>query len=243
MSLVRRVLLIATVILVAAAAISLGRWQLRRLRDRRASNAALEAAGRLPPLRLPDQLPANRSIDSGRRIVATGHFEPAQQLILRGHVQDDAPGIQIVTPFVFDSSNAVLWILRGFVKSPDAVTPPDTVPAPAAGTVTIGGVAYGIPVTTDDGAPLLHKGVTTWKRLDRSTVMARLPESLATYLILASDSADVGRLAIVALPKLNDGPHLSYALQWFGIALAVLTFGAVVLWRDGRESARRREAP
>ena len=236
-------MLIAAVLLVAVAAIGLGRWQLRRLHDRRASNAALQAAGQLLPLRLPDQLPTSRSIDSGRRIIATGHFEPAKQIILRGHVQDDGPGIQIVTPFVFDSSNAVLWVLRGFVKTPDAVTPPDTIPAPAAGTVTIHGVAYAIPVTTDSGAPLLHKGVTTWKRLDRSTARARLPESLATYLILASDSADVGHLATVALPKLNDGPHLSYALQWFGIALAVITFGAVVLWRDGRGSARRREAP
>ena len=242
-SLFRRVLLIVTVVLVAAAAIGLGRWQLRRLRERRASNAALEMSGRLPALHLPGGLPPNGAIDSGRRIVATGRFQAGGQIILRGHVQDDAPGVQIVTPFLFDSGNAALWVLRGFVKSPDAVTPPDTIPAPAPGTVTINGVAYAIPETTDSGAPLLHHGVTTWKRLDRATVTARIPGSLATYLILTGDSANVGRLATVALPKLNDGPHLSYALQWFGIALAVLTFGAVVLWRDGRGSARRHEVP
>jgi surfeit locus 1 family protein len=231
------------VLLVAVSAVGLGRWQLRRLHDRRASNAALSAAGQLPPLALPAGLPGSGTIDSGRRIVATGHFEPADQLILRGHVQDDAPGVQIVTPFVFDTGSAVLWVLRGFVRSPDAVTPPDTIRAPDTGAVTIEGLAYAIPVTKDSGAPLLHHGVTTWKRLDRAVVTARRPGSLAVYLILAGDSAGAGRLATVAPPQLSDGPHLSYALQWFGIALAVLTFGGVVLWRDGRGSPQRPEAP
>ena len=243
MSPVRRASLVVAVVLVAAAAIGLGRWQLRRLRDRRASNAALATAGELPALALPADLTAARTIDSGRRIVATGHFQTGDQVLLRGHVQDDAPGIQIVTPFVFDTGNTVLWVLRGFVRSPDAVTPPDTIPAPTTGTVTISGLASAIPVTRDSGAALLHNGVTTWKRLDRAMLAARRPGTLPVYLILAGDSSGAGRLAVVAPPTLSDGPHLSYALQWFGIALAVITFGALVLWRDGRESLPRREAP
>ncbi len=176
-------------------------------------------------------------------MVARGRFDTTDQMILRGRVQNDGPGLQIVTPFILDSTNTVLWVLRGFVASPDAVTPPDTIPAPAEGTVTINGLALAIPITKDSGAPLLHNGVTSWKRLDRAAVAQRRAGSLDVYLMLAGDSAGAGHLALVAPPELNEGPHLSYALQWFGIALAVLTFGVVILWRDGRASPPHREAP
>ena len=62
------------------------------------------------------------SIDSGRRIEARGHFDTAGEVVIRGRVQDDAPGVQIVTPFILDGDAGVLWVMRGFVRSPDAVT-------------------------------------------------------------------------------------------------------------------------
>jgi surfeit locus 1 family protein len=241
MSPVRRVLFIIVIVLVASVAIGLGRWQLRRLAQRRANNAILVAAGRQPPLQLPADLPPSGSIDSGRRVVARGQFDPADQILLRGRVQDDAPGLQVVTPFVIDS-DVVLWVLRGFVGSPDAVTPPDTIPAPAAGTVRIAGLALALPVTADSGAPLLHNGVTTWKRLDRAAASRRRAHSLNVYLLL-EDSTGTGHLPVAAAPEFTDGPHLSYALQWFGIALAVITFGVIALWRDGRGSPRHPVVP
>lgn len=235
--------MVTTVLTVAVIATGLGRWQLRRLGERRASNAILAAAAQRPPIAIPTDLHSGGSIDSGRRVIAHGHFDPTDQIILRGHVQNDGPGIQIVTPLVFDSSDQVLWVLRGFVHSPDAVTPPDPIPEPEPGSVTLSGLALAIPVTNDSGAPLLHNGVTTWRRLDRSTVTHRRAGSLAVYLLLAGDSTGPGHLALVAPPELNDGPHLSYAIQWFGIALAVLTFGIIILWRDGHASPPRLEAP
>jgi cytochrome oxidase assembly protein ShyY1 len=39
----------------------------------------------------------------------------------------------------------------------------------------------------------------------------------------------------VELPPLDDGPHLSYAIQWF--AFATIAVGGAVLWlRKGRKS-------
>ena len=242
MSPARRVLFVATVVVVALTAIGLGRWQLRRLSARRASNAVLRAAGQLPPMQLPADLRAGTPIDSGRRVVARGSFAPHDQIVLRGRVQNDGPGLQMVTPLELDGGG-VLWVVRGFVASPDAVTPPDLIPAPAPGNVTINGLALATPVTSDSGAPLKHNGVTTWKRLDRGTLARRRPGSLPVYLLLAGDTTGPGRLVTIPPPELSNGPHLSYAIQWFGIALAVLTFGVIVLWQDGRVSPQRREAP
>ena len=234
MSPVRRAALVVAVVSVAAVAVTLGRWQLRRLHARRASNAVLLAARARPPLQLPADLRHGAAIDSGRRVDAQGHFDTTGQVILRDRVQDDAPGVQVVTPFVLDGNAGVLWVLRGFVRSPDAVTLPDRIAEPADGRVQISGLALAIPVTADRGKPLLHNGATTWQRLDRSVLAGRRDRSLAVYLVLAGDSTGPGRLAVTQPPALTDGPHLSYAIQWFGIALAVLTFGVIMLWRDGR---------
>lgn len=242
MSPARRVLFVAALLTVAVAASGLGRWQLRRLSARRASNAVLLAARDRPPLELAGTAKSGTPIDSGRRVVARGSFETQDQIVLRGRVQNDGPGLQVVTPFELDGGG-VLWVVRGFVASPDAVTPPDQIPAPIPGSVTINGLALATPVTSDGGAPLKHNGVTTWKRLDRGTLARLRPGSLPVYLLLAGDPTGPGRLVTVPPPTLGDGPHLSYAIQWFGIALAVLTFGVIVLWQDGRVSPQHREAP
>jgi surfeit locus 1 family protein len=239
----RRATLLVTVVAVAAVAVALGRWQLRRLRARRASNAILLSARSKPPLQLPDNLRRGIPIDSGRRVEARGHFDSMDEVVIRGRVQDDAPGVQIVTPFILDGDAGVLWVMRGFVRSPDALTPPDSVPRPVAGNTLISGLALAMPITTDSGQPLLHNGTTTWKRLDRAMLARRRPGSLPVYLLLAGDSGGPGRLAVVVPPELNDGPHLSYAIQWFGIALVVLTFGAIMLWRDGRARPQPPAAP
>src|ERR1019366_7935074 len=98
----RQFLFVLTVFSVAAAATGLGRWQLRRLRERRASNGVLLAAGERPALDLTAAVNPVTSIDSGRHVVAHGSFEPQDQIVLRGRVQDDAPGLQIVTTYVLD---------------------------------------------------------------------------------------------------------------------------------------------
>ena len=242
MSPARRVLFVSAVLAVATTAVGLGRWQLRRLRERRASNAVLLAARERSPLELTTAGAPDAPIDSGRRVVARGSFEPRDEIVLRGRVQNDGPGLQVVTPFALDSGS-VVWVVRGFVASPDAVTPPDTIPAPVPGRVTITGIALALPVTDDSGAPLRHNGRTTWKRLDRGALGRLRAGTLPVYLLLAGDSSGAGRLATVPAPELTDGPHLSYALQWFGIALAVLTFGVIVLWRGGRALPQPPAAP
>ncbi|MGH7583875.1 MAG: SURF1 family protein [Gemmatimonadales bacterium] len=227
----RKILLGSLIIAVAAVAVSLGRWQLRRLAQREASNRVFLAARALTPIRLPDDIRPGLIIDSGRRIVARGHFEPSHQILLRDRVQDDAPGLQVVTLFETDSTGPALWVLRGFVRSPDAVTPPDSIPSPQAGDVSLDGEALAIPVTGDSGRPLAREGITTWQRLDQQALRGLGPPALPVYLLLRGDSSGPGQLPTVAAPAISNGPHLSYAIQWFGIAAAVLTFGVVVIWR------------
>ncbi|HET9132678.1 MAG TPA: SURF1 family protein [Gemmatimonadales bacterium] len=241
MSRTRRVVLLVVVATLAITAVQLGRWQLRRLDARRASNAELLAARALPPLDLSatDSAPV-----AGRRLVARGTFVLDGELFLRGRVHREAPGLHVVTPFRITDSDRMLWVLRGFVGSPDATTPPDSIPAPVAGVVTITGLAMAIPTTDDAGQPVARGADTTWRRLDRAVAAQRLPGAPPVYLQLEGDAGGPGGLPSVVPPAIDEGPHLSYAIQWFGIALAIVAFGVIALRpRDDRGSAPPPAAP
>ncbi len=240
MSTFRRAAFVAAIVVVAATAIALGRWQLRRLHTRRAANAAQRLARNGPPILLPGPLVPG---DSNHYARARGRFDVTAQLFLRGRVQDEAPGLEVVTPFDLDSSGRVLWVVRGFVPSPDATTPPDSIAAPAPGDVTVTGILVAAPTLADSGQPLHHLGATTWARLDRNTMHRLRPSSLDLYLLASGDSSGPARLPSIPPPELTDGPHLSYAIQWFGIALAVVCFGVLILWRGDRALPPDRAAP
>lgn len=238
----RTLILLSVVVLAAGGAVLLGRWQLRRLASRRATNGALISARNLPPLDLAQAIRAWTPLD-GRRVTVQGTFDSSGIMLLRGRVQFESPGLQVVTPFSVDSTSAVIWVVRGFVPSPDAVTPPDSIPAPAHGHVRLEGLTLAMPATRDSGQALTRNGVTTWNRLDQGVARRLRPAALPVYLLLSGDESGPGRLRTIPPPELTDGPHLSYALQWFGIALAILAFGVIVLRRGGRGSAPLPGAP
>lgn len=180
---------------------------------------------------------------AGRRVTAKGVFNPAHQILIRGRVQNQAPGLEVVTPLVLSGGGGVIWVLRGFVPSPDAATPPDRITPPDTGIVEVTGLTIDVPERSDSGKPLRRGAVTTWARLDGAVMRSIVPRSLPIELLLAGDSTGPGRLAPVPPPELTNGPHLSYAIQWFGIALAAVVFGIIFLWRDRPGSVQPPGAP
>lgn len=239
MSRTRRIALIILVTTLTITALGLSRWQWNRLQARRSNNATLLAARALPPLELGA---TSAGPVPGRRLRVQGTFVTTQQIALRGRVHDAAPGLEVATAFRVSGSNRTLWVLRGFAPSPDATTIPE-VPSPTAGEVTIEGLALPIPVTSDAGQPLIRGRDTTWRRLDRDLLRQRAPDGYDIYLLLTGNEGGPGRLPSVAAPTLDDGPHLSYALQWFGIALAIAAFGIIALRRVDRGSVPPLAAP
>jgi surfeit locus 1 family protein len=236
-----RILLILMVLTVAASAIALGRWQLRRLSQRQASNAAAIAARALPPDTLGGAGLQPGTV-AGRRVVAKGVFNPTKEILLRGRVQDQSPGLQVVTPLTLTNGD-VLWVLRGFIRSPDAATPPERFATPDTGLVEVSGLAVDVVSSPDSGKPLLRGAVTTWARLDQAAMHSLAARSLPFTLQIEGDSTGPGRLPPVPVAELTNGPHLSYAIQWFGIALSALVFGVIFLRRGGPGSTPPLGAP
>ncbi len=241
MSRVRRYALFLLVGLLVAITARLGIWQLHRLAERRARNAVALAARDLPPIDLATATQGDSTL-AGRRGTARGHFLDRGELLLRNRAYRDAPGVQVVSPFAIEGTGTTIWILRGFVNAADGVHPAPIAP-PMPGTVTVRGVLAAIPTTGDRGGPL-GAGDSTWQRLDSAVAREHQPGSLAVFLYLEGNEDGPGRLPAVEPPELGEGPHLSYAIQWFGIATAILAFGIIfVRKRDGRGPPRPPAAP
>lgn len=220
-------MLIAVCAIAAVGSIGLGFWQYGRLQTRRAANRAAMTGRALPALSL-NALARLDSLDQ-RRASATGTFDYAHAFILWGRIERDAPGVHQVVPLRLSGRNDAVLVLRGFVPANDAVRPDPTTIDGTPGERTVQGILLPVPRDPAAAVPLGVRGDTTWHRLDRATVAARLPYPvLDVYLYETErenrpDSARPWPIP-VALPPLDDGPHLSYMVQWFGIAAAAAAF-------------------
>jgi len=224
-----RLVLIVGFTIVALLFARLGLWQVDRLRERREANRAALEARSAPPVRLDDT--TITAALSGRRVSATGHYDHVHDVVLRGKTYGGSPGVEVVTPLVLDGGRTAVLVNRGFLPAPDAVTAP-TDSVHEFGRVRVSGEA--IPVPSGGGAPLERSGHTTWARLDRKALGGLVPYTIAPIYI--RQFPDTGlppfprRLGPVPI---DDGPHLSYAIQWFAFSAMTIVFGMVILRSKG----------
>ncbi|MGE0352892.1 MAG: SURF1 family protein [Gemmatimonadales bacterium] len=231
-----RALFLALILIVAAVCVRLGLWQSHRLVERRALNAVYAARRAMPPLHLPgDPLPADSGGLTERRLRVTGRYDAANQTVLRGMPYRDAPGVHLITPLRIAGSDSAVLIDRGFVPAADAVHPDLNVP-PDTGVVTVSGLALALRTLPDSGQPVTSGELLTWRRLDWAALERRLGYPLLDVFLLASrppEGRGEGSFPIaIPEPELTDGPHLSYAIQWFAFATIAVVGGAILIWRS-----------
>lgn len=222
-------------IVVAAACVSLGLWQLRRLDEKRAFNALVSErlAAQQEPLAAVLGEPADRL--AYRRVTATGRYLPSEEVLLSPRSRDGAPGHDVLTPLV--TSSGGILVDRGWV--PFALsTPPVAQAAPPPGEVTVAG--YLLP-----GRHAPRAGPVGAARLgflsdaDISRLQRQVSVPLApAYLVLTSQSPAPGTLPRPgAPPQLGEGPHLSYAVQWFLFASVAVIGYPFLIRRRARDLA------
>lgn len=230
MALRSRSVLVAGFLLVAAVCARLGIWQVHRLQERRAANA-LAQAGRAAPAVQVDSFGLDSSLID-RRVVVRGTYDHGHDIVLRGRGYRGVPGVEIVSPLLQQSGKAVL-VNRGFVPAPDAVTV-DGSTLEELGPVTVQGIA--LPFDSAGGAPFRRGNETTWARLDRRAISQWLPYPIdPLYVRQTPDSALPRFPRRLEPPPLDDGPHLSYAIQWFAFSIIALVFAVIMAVRPWGE--------
>ncbi|HET8969965.1 MAG TPA: SURF1 family protein [Candidatus Nanopelagicales bacterium] len=228
------------VLLIVPSFFLLARWQLHRLDERREVNTAIEVHTQEPAV------PVGRVMTAGappgsvgedqqwRDVTATGRYLTDDTQLVRKRPMNGANGFWVMTPLQLPDGT-VLAVNRGWLAAgSDALTSP-SVPPPPAGTVTITGRIR----PSQDAPPRpgdLPAGKVT--DLDVRAVPAAGPVYPGYVELVGSVPPEKGAppVAPIPLPELDEGPHLSYAVQW--IAFALIAVGGFVLLV--RSEARRR---
>jgi surfeit locus 1 family protein len=233
-----RLLLLASFGLVALVCLRLAFWQLDRLHQRRAANDVALAARAAPVVDLEPADMDDRKL-SGRRVRAAGHYDHTHDVVLRGRAYNGVPGVEIVSPLVFEDGRRAVLVHRGFMPTPDAVTV-QTDSVREFGRVRVEGIAEVLESGTGDRLQRGHR--STWARLDLAALSATMPYQLAAvYIRQTPDSGLPHFPRRVEAPSIDDGPHLNYAIQWFAFAAMAVVFGAVIWYQKRERDEGKRE--
>ena len=204
------------------AMINLGFWQLRRLEERRDFNARVESRIDEPAMPIADVTEGEVDELEWRSVAATGEYLPAEQLLVVNRSQLGAAGDIVVTPLRL-TDGRILLVERGFV--PLGADPTDVAAAPT-GTVDVVGRLRPPEVRRRGQLSDPATGdLSEAQRLDTERLAPQLPGPVvpAYVELISSEPAEAGPFPhTLEEPELSEGPHLSYAGQWFLFAAAVV---------------------
>jgi len=236
----------ALVVLLVVVMVDLGFWQLRRLDERRDRNGDIEQRSALPAAPVddviaPDGDPAIAADTEWRSVTATGRYDADHQVLIRNRSFDGAPGYHVVTPLV--TGRGTLLVNRGWIPYGDDAGP--VVPPPPTGEISVTGRLRPSQTRGRIGPRDQAEGtLEQLARVDIARIQAQTPGRLyPLYVELVDAVPPAGDLPrLIPLPELGDGPHLSYAGQWFLFSACAVVGWVVIVRRAARQGGRfRRE--
>jgi surfeit locus 1 family protein len=228
--------LFAVVLTIAAVLlfVRLALWQLSRAAEKDALQAKY-AAGQRSVIELTE---ANATkLTQYQRVSARGHFDSAHQILLDSMPSAmGQPGYRVVTPFELEQGG---WLLvdRGWHR-PGATRSdlPDVAVGESARAVTgqlsvlprPGVRLAAVPDSSDKWPRVLNypEQGTVERVLDRKV--------LPGLVLLDADQPDGFERAWQARTDMGSERHLSYAVQWFGFAIAAIALFVVLGLRRGQ---------
>jgi len=226
----RRVAVVVIAVLVAATCVNLGLWQLRRLEERRALNARILERRSATPVSI-DGVQENSDAEPYRAATARGTYDAEHEVLVYGRSLDGEAGQDVVTPLLLPNGGAIL-VVRGWVPF-EMQTAPVREAAPPANEVTVKGTF--VPDEGDGSDAPDADGIV--RDLDVGGIASSLPYDVLPLPLQLADQTppQPGSLPIAeSIPALSEGPHLSYAIQWFSFAVIALVGAAILLRRDRR---------
>jgi cytochrome oxidase assembly protein ShyY1 len=195
-------------------------WQLGKNTTTSRNNSQLERALTATPVPLTTALPHQDSSapdEQWRPVTATGRYLSESQVLVRLRLIDGVPAFEVLTPFAVKNGPTVL-VNRGYVRTDDGGSRVPQIPPPPASEVTITARLRDSQPAIPGKNPFSESGFRQVYSINTEQVAALTEVPLTgSYLQLVDDQP--GGLGLIALPRRDAGPFLSYGIQWiaFGI--------------------------
>lgn len=216
--------------------VSLGFWQLDRAAQKRALLEEYRAETNNAPLRL-DPLREDYEGMDYRVVVASGHFDGTRQLLLDNRTYNGKVGYQVLTPLVLDGTERRVLVNRGWVPLGNNRSVLPDLPVPTGKQRIIARIKLNpekVFMLADEeprkGWPWRVQAV----QIELFEKELRYPLMPLTLLL----ESDIGDGLVRDWHPLTFGPERNegYAVQWFGLALALLIIYLVVNTRKAENS-------
>ena len=227
--------IIATVVVLALGAvfIRLGVWQLDRLEERQLTNAMGEARLEAEPVELSMLLGETADLDSlqYRRVTVEGEYDPSEEVLIRSQVELGQAGFHVITPLVRDGGSAVL-VNRGWV--PITMDTPPVDAEPSSGRQSVEGWVNLTQTRPPLGQEEPPGDLDVLNRVDIARIGSQVTHELAPiYVVAMGERSDELPIRVDPPDFTDEGPHLAYAIQWFGFAAVGLIGFFFLLRRKG----------
>jgi cytochrome oxidase assembly protein ShyY1 len=210
---------LALVIVFAIACSALGTWQFNRRAEALAEVARIDANYDAQPVPVAEALPELDGFDIDQRwqvVALTGEFLHDEEVVVRNRPNAGSTGFEVITPFRL-VDGTVFMLDRGWIAQDSDGRPSEVPPAPDGEVSVTARLKAGeqrIAGRTSSGSE--------FATIDLEELAERVgePSYTGAYGIMIQTGADASEPPL-ALPRpvRDEGPHLSYALQWFVFAL------------------------
>jgi cytochrome oxidase assembly protein ShyY1 len=233
----------ALTLAAATVMVLLGFWQLDRFHQRTAINDRIDAGAVATPVPLARVLdgppragtagslgPAPAESVRWTRVTATGRYDKAREILVRGRTVEGSVGFEVITPLVLDDGTAVL-IDRGWVApAPGGAQVTPSVPAAPDGTVTVNGSLR--PPESRGSKPQTVGGHLETRRIAPGAMGTALPYRLFNAYI-GLDQTQAGLIPVTP-EKENALQNGGYVIQWWLFAAGSLYGFVYVARREAR---------
>ena len=228
---------LALTVVFAVVASLFGLWQWDRREAAVAVIELVEANYDQPPVGLDElELTSDGVGDSEwRTVVLSGRYLPQDETLVRTRPRQGQVGFEVLVPFEREDGRVIV-VNRGWVPTGETRDAPDVIPPAPEGIVSfVGRIRPPEPALAGRSAP---EGQIP--SIDLEGLQAQLGRSLETsfYLERVSETPPSPLTPVSALrPVPDEGPHLSYTLQWFLFALMAFVAYGWLLRNDYRVAA------
>lgn len=212
----------ALVVVFAIASCGFGNWQFDRRAQAQTEIARIQANYEAEPRAVDEVVPQLDYWSDDLKwtpVLLTGTYLKDEEILVRGRPYSGRPGFEVLTPLLLDDGS-VFVVNRGWVSIGSRQDNPDVVPEAPDGRVVVSArLKAGEPTINGKSAKAGSNQIATIHLPDVASRLD-LPTYTGAYGIVATQEPTPASAPIVApKPDLDEGPHLSYALQWYVFAL------------------------